>query len=318
MMNVMNAHIFPAKLLLFGEYSILLGSSALSMPFPYFSASLKIIDQESGELLSKAKESNRQLEKIWNYFGLNPKVFSQFLDLESLRNDIGRGLYLESTIPQRYGMGSSGALCAAVYGGYHIEHPGSSQGPDTTRLVLLRNAFIQMESYFHGKSSGFDPLVSSLNTPLMLTKEGQITPVDFHRSRMSDLGIELLLVDSGQPCSTGPLVTNFLAEYAPDGIATSMGKEICNLANSVIEKLLTSDTDGLWDEIIRLSKRQLTNLIHLVPDALRPLWAEGLQSGLFTLKLCGSGGGGFLICFTREKDATIKYFNDKNKPVIAL
>jgi mevalonate kinase len=317
-MNVNNDQFFPAKLLLLGEYSVLLGSSALGMPFNYFGASLDFIQHETGDLLANALKSNRQLKVMCDHFEVNSPVFEKFLDLHTLSNDITRGLYLASTIPQRYGLGSSGALCAAIYGTYRIDMNDPLKQEGIKNLAPLRNSFVQMESFFHGKSSGFDPLVSSLKTPLFLGREGEVVPVGFPEWLISGKAVEMLLIDSGQPCSTGPLVANFLAEFVPDGTITSTGYELCNLVNAAIGKFLDSHLGDFLDEINRLSNFQLTKLGHLVPPAFRPLWAEGLQTSMFTLKLSGSGGGGFLMCFTRDKEFTVTYFNKKGIPVIPV
>jgi mevalonate kinase len=36
-------------------------------------------------------------------------------DLAELKNDVETGMYFDSSIPQGYGVGSSGALVAAIY-----------------------------------------------------------------------------------------------------------------------------------------------------------------------------------------------------------
>jgi mevalonate kinase len=309
---------FPAKLLLFGEYSILLGSSALSTPFNYFSASLEFIAHESGDSLSEALKSNLQLQRMCDHFIANSMVFEKFLDLNSFRRDIQGGLYLASTIPQQYGMGSSGALCAAVYGQYPAEQTEIAENKRRQELVILRNIFIQMESYFHGKSSGFDPLISWLDTSLLLGTGGDLNTVDIPWSMMNDNRISVLLVDSGQRCSTGPLVSNFLAEFAPGGVTGSQGAGLCTTVNSAIEKLVGRDMVAFWDELGRLSHFQLMYLKHLVPGELQRFWAYGLNTGLFALKLCGSGGGGYLLCFTHDHEKTTGYFSDRKIPFIAV
>ncbi len=310
--------VFPAKLLLFGEYSILLGSSALGMPFNYFGASLKFITPETGETLLRANESNLQLKGMYDYFHVDPVVFNKFIDLAHFYNDICNGLYLASTIPQRYGMGSSGALCAAVFDRYKVEAHDPWRPGDVEGLISMRQSFVQMESFFHGKSSGFDPLVSSLNMPLLLGKDGQVVPAGLRKCPLEGSNLHVLLVDSGQPCSTGPLVNNFLSDFAPGGRITPLGTTFCKLADTAIENLFSNNMDGLWGEIILLSRFQLENLSHLVPAGLRNIWADGLKTGLFTLKLCGSGGGGFLLCFTRQKRMTHDYFKTIGLPVIPV
>jgi mevalonate kinase len=38
----------------------------------------------------------------------------------------------------------------------------------------------------------------------------------------------------------------------------------------------------------------------MIPEDYRPLWQKGLETGDFSLKLCGSGGGGFILGFGRD------------------
>jgi mevalonate kinase len=288
----------PAKLLIFGEYSILLGSSALSMPFPKFGASFDFIHHESTGTLSEASESNNHLAGMCDYLWERSAFFNEHLDLERFRADIGRGLYLKSDIPQRYGAGSSGALCAAVFKEYRSNRKGSSLGTEVYSYQSLREIFVEMESFFHGRSSGFDPLVSFLNMPLILNNNKEVIPVSPLEQMFSDSGVQMVLIDSGQQCSTGSLVSGFLASFAPGGIISDSGHVLCTLVDAAIGKVLAGDVNGLWDEITGISRFQLTNMGHLIPALLKPVWAEGLQTGKFAMKLCGSGGGGFLLCFT--------------------
>ena len=307
--------IYPAKLLLFGEYSILLGSSALSMPFSSFGASLQFMKREGTDSV-EAAESNHHLQKLCDHFLKSPEVFSEFLNLDRFSNDLINGLYLSSTIPQCYGMGSSGALCAAIYSRYGVKVTNPSSGQSGENLILLRQMFTMMESFFHGKSSGFDPLVSYLKKPLLLGNDGVAMLVDLPLHLFNESQIELILIDSGLPCKTGPLVRDFLDRFAPGGEIATSGINLISMTNSCIETLVQRDIVGFGDEINRLSHFQFAELNHLIPIHLRTSWYDGLQCGLFSMKLCGSGGGGYLVCFTRDKKETVKYFKNKMIPVL--
>jgi mevalonate kinase len=303
-MNPFNS--YPAKLLLFGEYSILLGSRALGMPFLRYSASLRFAEQESTK--PRTAESNRQLEKLCGYFDQNRGEFGQYLDLDRFSSDIRAGLFLDSDIPSSYGMGSSGALCAAVYGRYGItpENPaGETLPPDPG---ALRSLFIRMESFFHGRSSGFDPLVSFLRRPVMVGNEGVPAVIDLPERlfRGNDFGI--FLVDSGGPCSTGSLVGGFLERYAPGGAVTPAGDDLCRITDACIRNFLQGDPGRFMPEAGRLSRFQLKALESQVPFPLNSAWHEGLITGLFTMKLCGSGGGGYVLCFTTSPGRAEDYF----------
>ncbi|MEI7662433.1 MAG: hypothetical protein WCK34_09555 [Bacteroidota bacterium] len=308
---------WPAKLLLFGEYSILLGSSALSMPFRSFSAILRFWGAERDDTKEGAEESNFQLKKFYEYLAESPGLFGKFLDLERFRSDLSRGLCLSSDIPQRYGMGSSGALCAAVYGRYAFNPYDDPGGKDNTHITALRSLLAAMETFFHGRSSGFDPLVIFLQKTLLLGKNDDVVPVDIPVA-IAGHPFELILVDSGLPGSTGPRVQEFLDRFLPGGNIIPAGSRMVALSDDCIDRYLAGNTAAFGQAITKLSRFQLANLEHLIPAHLRPSWGDGLDSGLFSLKLCGSGGGGFIICFTRDSKKTIDYFRKSSIPVLKV
>ena len=84
-------------------------------------------------------------------------------DLEALNKDVADGMYFDSSIPQGYGVGSSGALVAAIYDKYTIEKITVLENLTREKLLKLKTIFGKMESFFHGKSSGLDPLNSYLS-----------------------------------------------------------------------------------------------------------------------------------------------------------
>jgi mevalonate kinase len=300
---------YPAKLLLFGEYSILLGSKALGIPLNAFKARLDFIDRQKGDSLIRAEESNSQLMKLADYYVGKLLIFAEFLDLDRFNADVKQGLYLLSNIPQRFGMGSSGALCAAVYEHYALMK--------NEPILFLREHFILMESFFHGRSSGFDPLVIYLQKTILLGDDGDAFPVQSN-SILTDRKIEILLVDSGMNRPETPFVAQFLEQFAPDGIISTAARELIRLSNSCIDTFISENPADLWQEVLNLSRFQLDTLSHLIPAHLQAHWAEGLESGLFALKICGSGGGGYFSCLTLNKKDTVKYFRNKGFEMVEV
>ena len=159
---------FSAKIMLFGEYSILLGSPALSIPFSYFSAGLRIPSTKEDLVNPVFVESNRLLREYYNRFLSKPGFVFNILNIEHLLDDLESGLFLDSTIPLKYGAGSSGALCAALYSRYANDPSGQNGRIGMREMNELRRIFATMESWFHGKSSGLDPLVIYLRHPLII------------------------------------------------------------------------------------------------------------------------------------------------------
>ena len=52
-----------------------------------------------------------------------------------------RGLYFESTIPQGFGIGSSGALCAAIYDRYSKNPVPNDRHINSKQILKLRQLF---------------------------------------------------------------------------------------------------------------------------------------------------------------------------------
>ena len=100
--------LFYSKILLFGEYGIIEDSMGLSIPFHFYKGKmLKPLTPPTAEQI----ESNNNLKAYFKYLKESEKqgVLPCKLDLDKLENDIENGLYFDSSIPQGFGVGSSGA-----------------------------------------------------------------------------------------------------------------------------------------------------------------------------------------------------------------
>ena len=78
--------------------------------------------------------------------------------------------------------------------------------------------------------------------------------------------------------------------------------------NGCIETLLKGDMEQFFSHLTELSAFQFLYLPEMIPSNMRPIWESGLQRDDFKLKLCGSGGGGFLLGISNDFKATRKYF----------
>ncbi len=159
--------LFYAKILLFGEYSIIENSMGLSIPYNFYQGSLK-----TGELKGETRvKSNDHLKKYFNHLLQLNESGDLICDLnfDQFGEDLEKGLYFDSNIPQGFGVGSSGAVCAAVYSNYALNGISTDDGLKKQEIVELKLIFSQLESYFHGKSSGIDPLICYLNNWYVFT-----------------------------------------------------------------------------------------------------------------------------------------------------
>jgi mevalonate kinase len=69
-----------------------------------------------------------------------------------------------------------------------------------------------------------------------------------------------------------------------------------------IHAKLSGQEDTFTNAIQRISSFQFENLQPMIPETLRPFWQTGLDTNQYYVKLCGSGGGGYFLLFTDNKD----------------
>lgn len=282
---------YPSKVLLFGEYTVLLGSKAFALPNPQYSGSLELFDMYNTDFGIKIKKSNTVLKQLLGYLKDNSKdsSFPQLFDHGKFEDDIRSGLFFCSNIPERSGLGSSGALVAAVYHKYVL----NSKFADTENIGEIKRHMAFIESYFHQISSGVDPLVSLLNRPLLFV-DSDITVKEVNEIR--DFQNIYTLVDSNIKRITGNLVEEFRQNMQDNTFKTAIEEKLIPLNNWCIEAYIQGDRAKLFEQLYNLSEFQFKYMKWLIPSPMQQLWKEGLETGNF-YKLCGAGGGGFFLKF---------------------
>ncbi|CAM1360569.1 Mevalonate kinase [Tenacibaculum sediminilitoris] len=289
----MKGPLFYAKILLFGEYGIIKDSKGLAIPFSSYKGALKSAKNLTGE----AKKSNESLGNFYTYLAnLNSEIVS--FDLESLKKDIDEGMYFDSSIPQGYGVGSSGALVASIYDKYANSKITVLENLTRDKLLTLKQVFSLMESFFHGKSSGLDPLNSYLSLPILINSKEHIEPAGIPSQKEGKGAVFLL--DSEQVGETEPMVTIFMNKMKNEGFRKMISEEFATHTDACIEDFLQGNVKSLFGNVKKLSKVVLTNFKPMIPIAFHKVWEKGLQTNDYYLKLCGSGGGGYILGFTED------------------
>ena len=199
--------LFYSKILLFGEYGIIKDSKGLSIPYNFYNGALKIDEIPD----ASTHKSNQSLKRFSVYLENLQKEDSSLVsfDIEKLKSAIKAGLYFDSSIPQGYGVGSSGALVAAIYDKYASDKITILENLTREKLLTLKSIFSKMESYFHGKSSGLDPLNSYLSLPILINSQDNIEPAGIPSQKQDGKGAVFLL-DSGITGETAPMVQIFM------------------------------------------------------------------------------------------------------------
>ncbi|MFA8301150.1 MAG: hypothetical protein ACEPOV_13365 [Hyphomicrobiales bacterium] len=310
MISLNNKDTFYSKILLFGEYSVILNSMGLSIPYAHFKGELSFINDYKYTDLDFAQESNRQLTLFYDYLQIlktNNKLLVD-INLEEFKADIDTGIYFESSIPQGYGIGSSGALVAAIYNkytGHKIDH---KRNPSQNQTNILKSHFAQMESFFHGTSSGLDPLNSYLQYPILTLEDNRIETIGIPRNKhLKDAAIFLL--NTRRTSKTSPLVNIFMDKCKDLQFKEQVEQEMIKYNNACIHHLLNGKTEDFFSNLHLLSTFEFNNLKEMIPSDFYKIWESGLETNEFILKLCGSGGGGFLLGFTKDYRSTKETMN---------
>jgi len=284
---------YHSKLLLFGEHIINRGAKGLAIPTDHFTGYFDFIKEE---LNDSAISSNRAIQKLAEYI-IYDEDLAPLYDTNSLLTDLEHGLYFHSDIPQGYGMGSSGALVAALCNTYRIKPINKKD------LTAVKQELAKLESHFHGKSSGLDPLVCFLNKSVMLDK-GEVTETfDLHQADKTYF--KAFLLNTVRPRQTGPYVKLFLQKCKDTKFESMLNESLIKANDMCIKSFLSPGYRTFWKSLKLISQIQYDHLPEFIPEAFKPLWKQGLVNDEFYLKICGAGGGGFILGFCK-KDFDIK------------
>lgn len=278
---------FYSKVLLFGEYSVIQHSMGLCIPYTLFDGKLTFRRDNTAVIDPELKAFSLFIKQLID----NNQLTYQF-DITSFEFDISQGLFFDSTIPQGYGVGSSGALVAAVFDRYEQENHTNLD------ISKLKKIFAQLESHFHGASSGVDPLISYLNSPILIKSKSELGSVTIPSFPKGKGGIFLL--NTKRSRKTEPLVNLFLEKVTNDKFDEVCESELKPITNDCIKNFLEADTTSLLVNFKKLSEFQFEHLSPMIPKLYRDLWIEGINTDDYFLKLCGAGGGGFLMGITRD------------------
>ncbi|MBF02384.1 MAG: mevalonate kinase [Flavobacterium sp.] len=309
----MKGPLFYSKILLFGEYGIIQDSKGLSIPYNFYKGALKTAENPSVEAIA----SNKSLQKFADYLATlqvsQPELVR--FNLEELKQDIANGMYFDSSIPQGYGVGSSGALVAAIYDKYAFDKITVLENLTRDKLLQLKAIFSQMESFFHGKSSGLDPLNSYLSLPILINSKDNIEPTGIPSQSTQGKGA-VFLIDSGIVGETAPMVSIFMENLKDNGFRKMLKSQFIKYTDACVENFLHGDIKSLFSNTKKLSKVVLNHFKPMIPEQFHQIWQHGIETNDYYLKLCGSGGGGYILGFTEDLEKAKASLKDYKLEVV--
>lgn len=303
----MKGPLFYSKILLFGEYGIIKDSKGLAIPYNFYNGALKI----DNNLSENAKKSNQSLKSFASYLTqltLNEPELVQF-DTDSLNKDVAAGMYFDSSIPQGYGVGSSGALVAAVYDKYAKNKITILENLNREKLLTLKKIFGRMESFFHGTSSGLDPLNSYLSLPILINSKDHIEPAGIPSQKEEGKGA-VFLIDSEMVGETAPLVNIFMENLKSEGFRNMLKTQFNKYTELCVESFLKGDFKSVYANTKYLSKIALNHFKPMIPEKFHNVWQQGIDTNDYYLKLCGSGGGGYILGFAPDYEKAKQALKD--------
>jgi len=289
----MKGPLFYAKILLFGEYGIIKDSKGLAIPYNSYQGALK----KAEVLTDEVKKSNKKLQNFYEYLK-NSSQDLVSLRLQDLKADLGDGMYFDSSIPQGYGVGSSGALVASIYDKYANDKITVLENLTREKLLKLKQIFSFMESYFHGKSSGLDPLNSYLSIPILINSKDNLEPTGIPSQKEGKGAVFLL--DSEMTGETAPMVNIFMNKMKNEGFRKMLNEDFAKHTDACIDDFLHGNVKSLFGNVKQLSKVVFDNFKPMIPQTFHTIWQKGIDSNDYYLKLCGSGGGGYILGFTQD------------------
>ncbi len=241
------------------------------------------IQNYSGQLKLSDDFEEANIAPFVQYLGALPNIYLDQELIESI--DLGR-LIFDSDIPVGYGAGSSGALTAAVYDAFVLRHEGE-----------LQDALASMEDYFHGSSSGLDPYISWTRKPTLAIDRRAID--------------HFYLLDTGLSRKTAPLVEIYKQK---DLDVTRLGKFNATAIAAAIE----FDPKNLGEAMQEISLFQFEHFQEMILVAYKEVWKEVLEDPFISMKLCGAGGGGFLLLYCVDEDYLGKWSERKEHSIIKI
>lgn len=268
------ARIYPSKLLLFGEYTVLNGSQALAVPITHWKG-----EWIEGE--SKTIEEDAPILAYVDWLKKNDIISAA--SAAHIINDAEEGWHYEADIPIGYGLGSSGAFVAALYDRYITKE--NSASPMSDLLMLSR-----MEGYFHGSSSGMDPMVSFSSEAVYKNESGVFQSV---KDPGWPEGYQVYLLDSGVERSTGPLVQIYKELLRDPEFKLKIELNLVPVVEHAIHFYLSGSGQMLEDCLSVISQFQREHFSMLIPDLVKERWDELSEIPGVYVKFCGAGGGGY-------------------------
>ena len=290
-----------AKIILFGEHSVVYGYPAIAMPLHSLRMTAHAERGDDGASQSDngtSQSDNGASQSTLTSLGWSgpmqeaPAHFASVLRAVDVAMEFvghpGAPIHITtaSDFPQQRGLGSSaaaaGAVIRAILDAYDV-----SATPE--QLFDLTQ---EAERIAHGRPSGLDAVTTSADSPVHF-EAGVTTKLDF------DLAAWIVIADSGIEGSTRETVGNVrsLYESSPDTTRPRL-ERLGAITEEAVEALRTRDIEGLG--AMMTEAHGLLGELGVSIPKLDALVSAALDAGAVGGKLTGGGGGGCVIALAQS------------------
>ena len=112
------------------------------------------------------------------------------------------------------------------------------------------------------------------------------------------------------------MVNIFMENLKDKGFRAMVKNEFNKYTDACVENFLGGDIKSLFSNTKQLSKVVLNNFKPMIPEQFHGLWQKGIDTNDYYLKLCGSGGGGYILGFTEDLEKAKAALNDYKLEVV--
>ena len=110
------------------------------------------------------------------------------------------------------------------------------------------------------------------------------------------------LLNTGKPRQTGPLVSIYQEKLKDPQFKQGCADVLSGEVNFAIDAVVNGNGRNLSHHLWHISKLQWDFFPEMIPTQMRGIWTSGLETGDYILKLCGAGGGGYLLGHSEKYD----------------
>jgi mevalonate kinase len=158
-------------------------------------------------------------------------------------------------------------------------------------------------------------LNSYLSIPILINSKDNIEATGIPTQSLDGKGA-VFLIDSGIVGETAPMVNIFMENLKDQGFRNMLKTQFVKYTDSCVENFLGGDMKSFFANTKKLSKVVLSHFKPMIPEEFHAIWQKGIDTNDYYLKLCGSGGGGYILGFTEDLERAKASLKDYKLEVV--